>query len=88
MFQSDLILWIQSFESATMTSLMAGISTLGYSIVYGILIVLIVFGFNLNNFYIHITSFSVKLVLYLRDFKLETFPSSMFVLIAINPKNY
>jgi len=49
MFQIEPILWLQSFESPILTTLMATVSSLGYSVVYGTLIIVLVFGFNFKK---------------------------------------
>lgn len=49
MFQVEPIIWLQSFESPALTWVMSTISLLGYSIVYGILIAVLSFGFDLRK---------------------------------------
>lgn len=49
MFQTDLIIWLQSFESPALNWLMITVSDLGYSIVYGILMTIVIFGFRLKQ---------------------------------------
>ncbi|MCE7997124.1 MAG: phosphatase PAP2 family protein [Roseivirga sp.] len=49
MFQTELIIWLQSFESPALNWLMTTVSDLGYSIVYGILMTIIIFGFRLKQ---------------------------------------
>lgn len=49
MFQVEPIEWLQSFESSFFTMIMFTVSLLGYSIVYGILIAIITFGFNVRK---------------------------------------
>ena len=49
MFQVDPILWLQAFESPFFTWFMYLVSSLGYSIVYGVLIAIIAFGINLRK---------------------------------------
>lgn len=49
MFQVEPIIWLQSFESPFFTWLMTTVSSLGYSVVYGILISIITFGINVRK---------------------------------------
>lgn len=49
MFQIDPILWLQSFESPGLTWVMSSISLLGYSVVHGTLVIIIIFGLNLKK---------------------------------------
>ncbi len=49
MFQVEPILWLQAFESPFFNSFMSLISSLGYSIIYGVLIAIITFGINLRK---------------------------------------
>ena len=48
MFQIDPILWLQSFESPSLTWLMTTVSLLGYTPVYGTLLICIIFGLRLR----------------------------------------
>ncbi len=53
MFQIEPVLWLQSLESPTLTWLMSTTSLLGYSVVYGALITILIFGVRLKtSFYI------------------------------------
>lgn len=49
MFQTDPVIWLQSFESPGLNWLMTTVSNLGYSIVYGILMTCLIFGFRLRQ---------------------------------------
>ncbi len=49
MFQADPVIWLQSFESPGLNWLMITISNLGYSVVYGVLMTCLIFGYRLKQ---------------------------------------